>query len=142
MSRSPKFLLQSNFQQFTESRFTSILCHEIPSMLLSHNFSNFTKNLQYTQMVKLYYFSKDTDAKSWQNAPLIVFYFGIFSLNCIIQLKFVAELGSGTSSEDYSGNWLIIMHIPIRRKIFREINLQKESWFHEIFAKHHECKIP
>ena len=39
-----KFLLQSNFQHFTESRFTSVLCRKFQFLPESCNFSNFTWN--------------------------------------------------------------------------------------------------
>ena len=37
-----KFTLKSNFQHFTESHFTSVLCNELPFTPNSRNFSNFT----------------------------------------------------------------------------------------------------
>ena len=40
--RSRLFTNESNFQHFTESRFTSILCREFPFMLEIRNFSKFT----------------------------------------------------------------------------------------------------
>ena len=39
-----KFTLESNFQQFSDSHFTSVLCHEFPIVLDSRNFSNFMWN--------------------------------------------------------------------------------------------------